>query len=149
MLVGVISDTHGILRSWVAPVFEAVDLIVHAGDVVDAMVITELELIAPVVAVHGNMDPPHLTAELPRRLRLDLDGVRVLVTHSPEDVPGMLHEGPVDVVITGHTHRPLIAQVKDHLAVNPGSASRPVGEGCSVALLRIEGGLPRAEIVRE
>ena len=148
MLVGVISDTHGVLPTWVGPIFEGVDLIMHAGDVGAVAVLDELELIAPVIAVRGNMDSATELAPLPDHARRVEAGVRLLMVHEPGHVRWLLASLPADVVIVGHTHRPRV-QRDGYLTVNPGSASRSVGEGHSVALLRIAEGVAEAEIVRE
>ena len=149
MLIGVISDTHGSLPNWVAPAFEGVDLIVHAGDVGSAAVLDELGLTAPVVAVRGNMDSAPELSSLPEYVRRVEDGIRILMVHEPSHVRSLLASSPADVVVIGHTHRPLVEGSGGYLTLNPGSASRSVGDGHSVALLRIEDGLPRAEIVME
>ena len=127
----------------------SVDLIIHAGDVGRAAVLDELGCIAPVVAVRGNMDSELDVSALPDHRRLELGGVCVLVVHKPEHVRSLVAANDVGIVIVGHTHRPRIDASGRYLIVNPGSASRSVGEGRSVALLRVEGGRPRAEIVRE
>lgn len=146
MLVGVISDTHGVLPDWVMSAFEGVDCVVHAGDVCGGMVLEALETIAPVVAVRGNTDSRD--GGLPDHRRVEIGGVDVLVTHEPGAVPRLLRNAPADVVITGHTHRARIERAGGHLALNPGSASWPRGEGCSVALLRVDAGAPSAVIVQ-
>ena len=126
MWVGLIADTHGLLRAEVSDVFAGVEHIVHAGDVGSTDVLDGLARIAPVTAVKGNVDA---ALGLPDVARLELACVRIVVVHgdrlgspTPEKVakafPG------ADVVVYGHSHRPALGRVGDVLAVNPGSAGR-------------------------
>src|SRR5207247_3946814 len=82
--VGVISDTHGLLRPEVFDVFNKVDHILHAGDVGEPQILIELEALAPVTAVYGNVDPPELRARLPQVAHLELDGFDIVVTHGAQ-----------------------------------------------------------------
>jgi hypothetical protein len=139
----------------VLEVFARVDLILHAGDVGDPDVLRQLEAIAPVTAVYGNVDGGELRARLPRVAHVTVDGFRFVVTHgdqfgSPraddlkEAFPG------ADVIVFGHTHRPLIHAFEDHsLALNPGSAGAHRSDRLpSVAIIETEVGTPpRARIV--
>lgn len=149
MRIGVISDTHGTLPPSVDAVFEGVERIVHAGDIGAPWVIDHLEVIAPVVAVRGNMDTGDLGWRLQDQVVVRLGRHRVLVTHQPSHVARSgLPEG-VSVVITGHTHRAAVEQVDGVLYVNPGSAggrSRD-GRGPTVALLDCAVDPPTARIV--
>lgn len=127
MIVGLISDTHGLVRPEVFRAFEGVERILHAGDVGDPDVLIELEAIAPVHAVHGNTDWGELRSRLPERLELDLGGVSVRILHghqygSPTAVTVAGGNLDVDLVVFGHSHRPEIERVGEVLAVNPGSA---------------------------
>jgi hypothetical protein len=151
--VGLIADTHGLLRPEVAVAFEAVDHIVHAGDVGSVEVLEGLTAIAPVTAVWGNVDGPELRAVLPEVARVALGGVRVVVVHgdqlgspTPERVAAA-HAG-ADLVVFGHSHRPLIDRVGDVLAVNPGSAGRRrFSSPVTVALADLEAGSVSARLV--
>ncbi len=134
MLIGVISDTHGTVPSWIGTAFAGVDLIIHGGDVGRAAVLDELGCIAPVVAVRGNVDTELDVSALPDHRRLELEGVGVLVVHKPEHVRSLVGADDVGVVIVGHTHRARIGSSGHYLILNPGSASRSVGEGHTVAL---------------
>jgi putative phosphoesterase len=149
MLVGIISDTHGRFPEWVMAAFQGVDLIMHAGDVGSVAVLDELETIAPVRAVRGNMDQAPELSALPSHIWQHVDGLDALMVHEPEHAHALLASAHADVLVVGHTHRPRIALSGTTLVVNPGSASRSVGEGCSVALLRVAEGRASAEIVRE
>jgi putative phosphoesterase len=150
VLIGLIADTHSLIRAEALAALHGVELILHAGDVGGASVLRELRGIAPVHAVVGNTDDP--AAGLPRRVDLELGGLRVVVTHGHElgsprpDNLAASYDG--DVIVYGHTHRPLIARHGTTLIVNPGAAGpRRFNLQPSVGLLRIEHGRAAAEIV--
>lgn len=153
MRIGLISDTHGLLRGEVFDVFAGVDHVIHAGDVGDPDILTELEAIAPVTAVWGNVDGWELRARLPEVARLELDGVRIAVLHgqqlgSPSPAKAAAAHPDAGLVVFGHSHRPVIEQVGPTLAVNPGSAGpRRFRDPVTVAIAEIEGGAVRAELV--
>jgi uncharacterized protein len=153
MLVGIISDTHGILRPEVFTAFEGVERIIHAGDVGSEDILTELEAIAPVTAVWGNTDEWEIRERLPEIAELELEGVRIVVVHgqqfgspSPEMVvPSYPNAG---MVVFGHSHVPVIERRGTVLAVNPGSAGpRRFRLPVMVALATIEGGRADARLV--
>lgn len=145
MRVGVISDTHGWLPPAVHDAFAGASAILHAGDVGSLAVLDELETIAPVTAVRGNMDASDLDGALVVLANVALGGTRVLVVHRSRDVPRPLPTG-VGVVVTGHTHAATVERNADGvLRLNPGSASR--SDRRSVAVLEISEGEASAEIV--
>ncbi|MHB1017169.1 MAG: metallophosphoesterase family protein [Coriobacteriia bacterium] len=149
MLLGIISDTHGVLPPSVDAVFEGVDRIIHAGDVGGSWIIDHLEVIAPVVAVRGNMDTGDLGWRLQERALLQFGEHRVLVVHQASSVPRDGLPPGVAVVVSGHTHRASIESVGGVLHVNPGSAggmSRD-GRGPTVALLDCAAEPPTARII--
>lgn len=133
IVVGVLSDTHGHLYPEVRELLTGVDHIVHAGDVGSPHVLEELRAIAPVTVVRGNCDNGSWARDLPVRTEVELEGVRILVSH----VAGRLREavaaredksrsvssstGPV-VVISGHSHSASVEETDEVLYVNPGSA---------------------------
>ena len=123
MRVGLIADTHGLVRPEALAALEGVDLILHAGDVGGRRVIATLETMAPVQAVYGNTDPPDT---LPQVIDCTLEGVRVHVSHGHEvgsPTPERLAARyPADVIVYGHTHRPLLKQIGGTLVINPGAA---------------------------
>jgi len=152
MIIGLISDTHGMVRPEVWGAFEGVELILHAGDVGGPHVIDELALIAPVLAVAGNTDPDD-EVRLPRAIDRECGGLRIHVSHGHEvgrpRVEVLLERYPADVVVFGHTHRPLVQFDGRRLAVNPGAAGpRRFNVTPTVARLVIDGGAPSVEIVR-
>jgi putative phosphoesterase len=153
--VGIISDTHGLLRPSVFEVFAKVDAILHAGDVGPDDLLVELEALAPVTAVYGNTDGFDIRGRCPRVATLELDGCYVTVTHGDQfgtPTPAALREAypDADVIIYGHTHRPLLELVEKTVTVmNPGSAGpRRFDLLPSVGIMELEVGLPpRARLV--
>jgi uncharacterized protein len=139
-LVGLISDTHGLVRPELFAALEGVELILHAGDV-GAGVLEALAAIAPVRAVFGNTDPPGdplLTAALEQ----SVGAVRVHVSHGHElGVPtpeNLLAAYDADVLVYGHTHRPLLVKADGRWVVNPGAAGpRRFDIEPSIARMRI------------
>ena len=154
MRLGVISDTHGLLRPEVFDVFREVDHILHAGDVGRWDVIIELQALAPVTAVYGNVDGPEIQ-RLPRVAEVELDGFRIVVTHGDQlgsPTPTKLHAAfpDAEIIVYGHTHRPLLELVDKTVTVmNPGGAGAPrFGLLPSVGILELEPGIPpRGRIV--
>ena len=151
MLVGLISDTHGMIRAEALAALHGVELILHAGDVGSFAVLRELQGIAPVRAVFGNTDDPGILG-LPERVDLQLGGLAIHMSHGHETgsptPDSLVRRYAADVIIYGHTHKPLIAHVGKTLIVNPGAAgARRFKLQPSVGLLRIENGAASAEIV--
>jgi putative phosphoesterase len=125
--IGLISDTHGKLRTQVLELFEGVDVILHAGDIGDLGIISELETLAPVHAVHGNTDDHDVRARYGESVELELAGVKILITHGHlfgSPTPLLLRRSfpNADVVVYGHTHVPLIDREAKPLLINPGAA---------------------------
>jgi putative phosphoesterase len=149
-LIGLISDTHGLLRPEVFRAFEGVDLILHAGDVGDG-VLAELETIAPVRAVYGNTDPTGMPG-LSRAIDMTAEGVRIHVSHGHEvgspTPERLLARYDADVIVYGHTHRQLVTNADGRWVVNPGAAGqRRFDLKPSVALLRVTNGEVEIELV--
>lgn len=155
MLIGLISDTHmsseaDELPQRVIDTLRGVSLILHAGDLVCLKVIEDLEKIAPVVAVHGNMDPPEVRAKLPEINSIRILNWKIGVVHDAGALWGkremrrIAKENEFDVLVFGHTHRPYL-ETKPVIFINPGSPTRPVPPFFvkpSVGLLRVaEGGV--------
>jgi putative phosphoesterase len=155
MRIGVIADTHGLLRDAVFTVFAQVDRILHAGDVGPSDLLTELEGLAPVTAVFGNTDGPEIRRRCPQVARLELDGLAVVVTHGDQlgsPTPAGLHRAfpDADVIVYGHTHCPVLELVDRTVTVmNPGAAGPRRFDGIpSVGIMETEAGLPpRARLV--
>jgi putative phosphoesterase len=149
MRLGVISDTHGLLRPEVFDAFEGVDHILHAGDVGRADLLSDLEALAPVTAVYGNTDGMELRRLLPQVAMLELDGFDIVVTHGDQlgsPTPEALHSAFPDaqIIVYGHTHRPLLRIVDVVVTVmNPGGAgARRFKLPPSVGILELEAGIP-------
>jgi putative phosphoesterase len=123
VIVGLISDTHGLLRREVFDALAGVELILHAGDVGDS-VLTEIQAIAPVYAVYGNTDAPG--ASLPGARDLELGDLSVHLSHGHElgtpTPEKLLAQYTADVIVFGHTHKPLVERAGRRLVVNPGAA---------------------------
>ena len=155
MRLGVISDTHGLLRPQVFEIFREVDHILHGGDVGPEDLLIELGALAPVTAVYGNTDDLGLRAKLPQVAELELDGFRIVVTHGDQfgsPTPAALHEAfpAAEIIIYGHSHRPLLELVDKTITVmNPGGAGASrFGILPSVGILELEPGIPpRGRIV--
>lgn len=155
MRLGIISDTHGLLRPEVFEAFRQVDLILHAGDVGSLDLLTELEAIAPVEAVYGNTDGFDLRARLPQVVNRRIEGIDFVVTHGDQlgsPTPEKLQAAfpAAEVIIYGHTHRPLLTTLDMVVTVmNPGGAGpRRFSLPPSVGIMELEAGLPpRARLV--
>jgi putative phosphoesterase len=150
-VIGLVADTHGLVRPDIFSALAGVEFILHAGDVGGADVLAELATIAPVEAVAGNTDPPG-TPGLASSLEREIDGIRIHVSHGHElgrpTPERLLAVYPHDVVVYGHTHRQLITRAGRRLVINPGAAGpRRFSLMPSVAKLVIEGGRAEAEIV--
>lgn len=122
--IGLISDTHGLLRPEACAFLEGSTLIVHCGDIGGDGILTELGRIAPVVAVRGNNDAGIDAERLPPFRFIQSADVLVLAIHDVADLDLDLRERGVRVVVAGHSHRPGIDQRDGVLFVNPGSAGR-------------------------
>ena len=124
-VLGLISDTHGLVRPGVHEALMGVELILHAGDLGGSAILDELRLIAPVKAVFGNTDPPGEPG-LVEEIVVEVGGLHVHVSHGHEvgsPTPAKLAvRYDADVVVYGHTHRPLVTRHDGRLFVNPGAA---------------------------
>ncbi|HEU5171534.1 MAG TPA: metallophosphoesterase family protein [Gemmatimonadales bacterium] len=155
MRLGIIADTHGLLRREVFQLFRRVDHVLHAGDLGPLGLLAELEAIAPVTAVYGNTDGLDVRERLPQVARVELDGFRIVVTHGDQfgsPTPERLHAAfpEAEIVVYGHTHRPLLTIVDQVVTVmNPGGAgARRFDLPPSVGIMELEPGIPpRARLV--
>ena len=124
MKVGVISDTHGLLRPEAIAALQGCAQIIHAGDVGSQDIVEQLTAIAPLHIVRGNNDMDADWAKpIADHLRFDIEGWQVLLVHDIADVPALVDDS-VKLVVTGHSHKPLIDWRDDTLYLNPGSAGR-------------------------
>lgn len=153
MKIGLISDTHGLLRPEVFDHFQGVAHIVHAGDIGPYELVVELETIAPVVAVFGNTDGFDVRQRLPAMAQLEVDGRRIVVTHGHElgaPTPARLVGAypHADIIVYGHTHRALVEHVGRTLVINPGGAGAPrFSLRPSIALLTLGAGIEDVELI--
>ena len=134
-VIGVISDTHGLLRPEAVEALRGVSHILHAGDVGREGVLDALRALAPVTAIRGNVDTAPWADALPGRCRLTLGGMDILMVHDVADA------GPdgagADVVIFGHSHKPVVERRGGQLWLNPGAAGpRRFRLPVTLALLR-------------
>ena len=150
-LIGLIADTHGLVRPECTAALQGVELILHAGDVGGSAVLEALAAIAPVEAVAGNTDAPDNRVLKPQIVRT-FEGVTVRVVHgheigapTPEKLVTRFRE---DVLVFGHTHKPVIVRYGHQLVVNPGAAGpRRFRVQPSVAVLQIDGGHAVARLI--
>src|SRR5271170_4868760 len=141
MRVGVISDTHGLLRPEAIAVLVGVDHILHAGDVGDPAILDALAAVAPLTGIRGNIDRFGVCAALPPTEIVALGGSAVYMLHSLDDLDLDPVAAGIDIVVSGHSHRPSIERRKGVLYLNPGSAGpRRFALPVSIAFLRLGGG---------
>ena len=150
-VIGLISDTHGMMRPDVFTALAGAELILHAGDVGGDDVLDALQAIAPVEAVYGNTDAPW-HPRLAERIEREMEGVTVHVSHGHElgsPTPAkLLAAYQARVIVYGHTHRGLIERHGERLVINPGAAgARRFNLLPSVGLLRVEAGAVEAELI--
>lgn len=120
--VGVISDTHGLMRPEALAALVGSDLIIHAGDVGAEQVLEALERIAPVQAIRGNVDTGGWAGQLPETREVRVGNVRIWVLHDLHQLPLNPTSAGYQAVISGHSHRPGIEEKNGILYLNPGSA---------------------------
>ena len=148
MRLGLISDTHGLLRPEAIEALRGSDKIIHSGDIGGPDILDSLRAIAPVRAVRGNNDRDPWARALPEMLELDVGALRVFVIHDRHGLVGDPKALGYDIVITGHSHKPLIEGRDGVLYVNPGSAGPTrFGLPITVGRLTIEGRSIEAELV--
>lgn len=142
--IGVISDTHGFLRSDVFGAFRGVARILHAGDVGEPRILTELEVLAPVTAVWGNVDGPEVREATREMAEGEVAGVRFALVHGHQvrdyaDLPGRFPGA--DLVVHGHSHVPTVGRRDGTVILDPGSAGpKRFGKPVTVALVEVEEG---------
>jgi putative phosphoesterase len=154
MIVGVVSDTHGVLRRQALAALHGASLIVHAGDVGRPEILAELEQIAPVAAVRGNVDRGAWAEALPRTRVVEAAHHLLYVLHDLAEldldpaVAGFAQAAGWAAVISGHSHRPSLTWRQGLLYLNPGSIGpRRFSLPVSLARLTLGEGLPRAELI--
>jgi putative phosphoesterase len=148
MRIGVISDTHGLLRSQALSALAGAEHILHAGDVGDPAILVALRAIAPMTAVRGNIDEGGRCGFLPATEIVSLAGRPLYMLHDVHKLDLNAESAGIAAVISGHSHRPLIEQRRGVLFLNPGSAGpRRFQLPVTIAWLHIEEASLTAEIV--
>jgi len=146
-MIGVISDTHGLLRPEALKALRGASHILHAGDVGDITILDALKQIAPLTAIRGNIDTEGPTAQLPATEAIQLEGKLIYMLHSIADLDIKPEAAGISVVIYGHSHKPSTDIHKGILYLNPGSAGpRRFRLPITVAHLYLDG-TPRAQII--
>ena len=145
--IGLISDTHNLLRPTAKLALAGVERIIHAGDICSARVLEELREIAPVLAVRGNNDHGAWASAIPMTQTITVKNVFIHVIHDLDELRHNPQAAGFQVVVSGHSHRPRIVRREGILFVNPGSAgphrfTLPI----SVGILEIAGGLVDAKL---
>lgn len=147
-IVGVISDTHGLVRAEAVDALGGVELILHAGDIGGPQVLEALGRVAPVVAVRGNNDKGVWAGPLPEREVVEIGAVSVYMLHDLKEIDISPHGAGFRVVVSGHSHRPSAEERGGVLYLNPGSAGpRRFKLPVSVARLRVTGPDVTAHVV--
>jgi putative phosphoesterase len=148
MRIGVLSDTHGLLRPEALKALAGVDHILHAGDVGDPKILSALEEIAPLTAIRGNIDRSGRCAALPATEIVDLGGTTFYLLHDLHELDLDPVAAGIGVVISGHSHKPLIEHRRGVLYLNPGSAGpRRFSLPITIGLVRLAGDSQQAEII--
>jgi uncharacterized protein len=122
--IGILSDTHGLMRPEALEALSGVDHILHAGDVGSPDILPALRALAPVTAVSGNIDTQNWARALPGTVRTTLFGITLHMVHDRADLPPETALVGVDLVIFGHSHKPLLERLGHTVYLNPGSAGR-------------------------
>jgi putative phosphoesterase len=149
VLIGVISDTHGLLRPEAVEALRGSQHIIHAGDVGDPAILQQLAAIAPVTAIRGNVDKEPWAKKLPATEVVELGGISIYVLHVFAKLDLKPEAAGFQVVIYGHSHIPKQEMRDGILYFNPGSAGpRRFNLPVTVGKLVVNGGKVRAEIVR-
>ncbi|MGA8595170.1 MAG: metallophosphoesterase family protein [Bryobacteraceae bacterium] len=121
-IIGLISDTHGLLRPCALAALQGSDLIIHAGDIGNAKIIEQLHAVAPVVAVRGNIDKGAWASQLPMTAVVESGSALIYVLHDVQQLDLDPAAGAFNFVISGHSHKPSRTERCDVVYVNPGSA---------------------------
>lgn len=148
MRIGLISDTHGLLRPEAVAALQGCAQIIHAGDIGKPQVLDGLRAIAPLEAIRGNIDTADWAQVLPERLDLRIEGLTLHVLHDLKQLDIDPLAAGIDVVIAGHSHKPKVERRDDVLYVNPGSAGpRRFSLPISLALLELNDGQAQMELI--
>ncbi len=145
--IGVISDTHGLLRPEAEKYLEGSDVIIHAGDIGNVEIINRLRKITMVYAIRGNIDKEKWADEFPETLELEIFNKKIFIIHNIKDAD-IGSEKNYNIIISGHSHKPMIKKANGILYINPGSAGkRRFSLPISIAQIKIIEGNISAEII--
>lgn len=146
--VGVISDTHGLLRPEAVTALAGSELILHAGDIGKPEIITELNRIAPVIAVRGNNDKGEWAKIIPEHKTIQVEEISIHLIHIVKEIALDLEQPSIQVIVSGHSHKPVIKEDQGILFLNPGSAGpKRFKLPISVACLHIHKTKIQAQII--
>jgi len=146
--IGVISDTHGLLRPEALAALKDSELIIHAGDIGKLELLATLNRVAPVVAIRGNNDRDAWAKGIPDVLKLQVNGIKLQVIHNVHEFAADPRAGGIDAVISGHSHKPGVSKRDEILYVNPGSAGpRRFKLPIAVGMIYLTGKKLRATII--
>ncbi|HNR12230.1 MAG TPA: metallophosphoesterase family protein [Thermodesulfobacteriota bacterium] len=147
-LIGVIADTHGLMRAEALEALKGSELIIHAGDIGSLHVLESLRTIAPVVAVRGNTDKEPWAQVLPMWEVVEIEQAQLYIIHDLNELDLDPAAAGFSAVISGHSHQPSIKTRKGVLLLNPGSAGpRRFNLPVSVALMCVKGGIVEAQLI--
>jgi putative phosphoesterase len=147
VIIGIISDTHGLLRAEACAQLAGVDHILHAGDIGSAEVVAGLRALAPTTAIRGNIDAGRWAENYPATAHLTLGGRSFHVLHDLKELDLDPAAAGIDVVVSGHSHRPKIETVGGVLYLNPGSAGpRRFSLPIALATLELAGDVLRPRV---
>jgi len=147
-IIGVISDTHGLVRPEAMVALKGVKLIIHGGDIGKVEVLQSLSSIAPVCAIRGNNDGGTWAKKLPDVLNLRVNGLKFYAIHDVNELEGDPNAARIHAVISGHSHKPSVVERDGVLFINPGSAGpRRFKLPVTVARLEIHRGSVSSEIL--
>lgn len=137
--IGVISDTHGLLRPEAIQILQDVNLILHAGDIGKKIILDELNKIAPVIAIKGNVDKEEWAIDLPKTKQIEVLSHKLYVIHNLKELNLNPKEEGIDLIISGHSHKPSENMIQGVTYLNPGSIGpKRFNMPISMALITIE-----------
>lgn len=147
--IGVLSDTHGLLRPQALEMLSGSELIIHAGDIGAPWIVDQLMTIAPVRAIRGNTDRDPWAQRMPDSLVVEVEQIRILVVHDANPIAGGCKADRYAAVVSGHSHQPLIDERDGVLFFNPGSAGpRRFNLPVSVGKLYVDGARVRGRLLK-
>jgi uncharacterized protein len=146
--IGLVSDTHGLVRPEALAALKGSEVIIHAGDIGKAEVLDSLGSIAPVIAIKGNNDRDLWAKKIPDVLNLEINGIHIRVIHNVKELEAHPAQDGIRIIVSGHSHKPGVVERDGILFINPGSAGpRRFKLPIAVAKLRLVRGRVRWKII--